>query len=286
MYIMNDIQNDKTNEALIKLQALQKEYDVVLQQYEEAVKNYIASLQMETSSSDTTSFTALKGRTWWGTQGVAEGIADSQDQCEAMCAKSSVCTGATFNPVKRYCWARGGDGRLTPGQDDDYALIPQQRAAMTNMKGLNDKLISLNNEIMTIVQDQQPQVEAQKQEQNNQYVKLSESYQHLLEQKVAMEKQLQEYNSIEQDYENQNLYATQQNMAYSNWTIIAIAVVIITIKKMYGSSSVSVNMIFWVVMLVLLFRLSFNLGQPSGFLVWFILLMVIILMRTGYLPSL
>lgn len=285
MYIMNDIQNDKINEALIKLQALQKEYDVVLQQYEEAVKNYITTLQ-STSNSTNTSFTALKGRTWWGTQGVAEGIADSQDQCEAMCAKSSVCTGATFNPVKRYCWARGGDGRLTPGQDDDYALVPQQRAALTNMKGLNDKLISLNNEIMTIVQDQQPQVEAQKQEQNNKYVKLSDSYQHLLEQKVAMEKQLQEYNSIEEDYENQNLYATQQNMAYSNWTIIAIAVVIITIKKMYGSSSVSVNMIFWVVMLVLLFRLSFNLGQPSGFLVWFILLMVIILMRTGYLPSL
>jgi hypothetical protein len=128
--------------------------------------------------------------------------------------------------------------------------------------------------------------QAQKQEQNNKYVKLSDSYQHLLEQKVAMEKQLQEYNSIEEDYENQNLYATQQNMAYSNWTIIAIAVVIITIKKMYGSSSVSVNMIFWVVMLVLLFRLSFNLGQPSGFLVWFILLMIIILMQTGYLPSL
>lgn len=284
---MNEIQNDKTNEALIKLQALQKEYDVVLQQYEEAVKNYITTLQStSTSNSTNTTFTALKGRTWWGTQGVAEGIVDSQEQCEAMCAQSSVCTGATFNPVKRYCWARGGDGRLTPGQDDDYALIPQQRAALTNMKGLNDKLISLNNEIMTIVQDQQPQVEAQKQEQNNKYVKLSDSYQHLLEQKVAMEKQLQEYNSIEEDYENQNLYATQQNMAYSNWTIIAIAVVIITIKKMYGSSSVSVNMIFWVVMLVLLFRLSFNLGQPSGFLVWFILLMIIILMQTGYLPSL
>jgi len=284
---MNEIQNDKTNEALIKLQALQKEYDVVLQQYEEAVKNYITTLQSTSISNSTnTSFTALKGRTWWGTQGVAEGIVDSQEQCEAMCAQSSVCTGATFNPVKRYCWARGGDGRLTPGQDDDYALIPQQRAALTNMKGLNDKLISLNNEIMTIVQDQQPQVEAQKQEQNNKYVKLSDSYQHLLEQKVAMEKQLQEYNSIEEDYENQNLYATQQNMAYSNWTIIAIAVVIITIKKMYGSSSVSVNMIFWVVMLVLLFRLSFNLGQPSGFLVWFILLMIIILMQTGYLPSL
>jgi hypothetical protein len=284
---MNEMQNDKKDENLIKLQALQKEYDVTLQQYEESVNNYIISLQNKTTSStNTASFAALKGRTWWGTQGVSEGIVDSQEQCESMCASNSNCTGATFNPVKRYCWARGGEGTITPGLDDDYALIPQQKAALITMKSLNDKLLSINKEILAIVQQMQPQMEAQKEEKNNKYTMLNNSYQQLLEQKLAMERQLQEYNSIEEDYENQDLYATQQNVAYRTWSTIALIMIVITIKKMIGSDSAPVNIIFWAVLFVLLFSLTFNLGQPAGFLAWFLLLMIIILMRVGFLPSL
>jgi len=288
---MNEIQNDINNETLIKLEVLQKEYDVLLQQYEEAVNNYIATLQSNivnpaTEVATSSNVVALKGRTWWGTQGLAEGGVDTQEQCEALCASVKNCTGATFNPVKRYCWARGGESKLTPGLDDDYALIPQQKAALTEMKGLNERLIALNIEIMTMMQTMEPQMQAQKEEKTINYTNLNTSYQKLLDQKVEMEKQLEEYNSAEQDYENQNLYATQQNISYRNWFIIMLIVVLVTLKKMYGAGSASINMIFWLFMFCLLFNLTFNLGQPTGFITWAFLFMVIVLMRTGYLPSL
>jgi hypothetical protein len=100
-----------------------------------------------------------------------------------------------------------------------------------------------------------------------------------------MEKQLQEYNSIEEDYENQDLYATQATSNYRLWTIIMILIVIITLKKMYGSGSLSINMLFWLLITMLLILLTFNLSQPAGFLTWGVVLMIIILMRTGNLPS-
>ena len=45
MSSIKEIQNDKINSALIKLETLQKEYEVTLQQYQEAGKNYITALQ-------------------------------------------------------------------------------------------------------------------------------------------------------------------------------------------------------------------------------------------------
>ena len=46
----NEIQNDKIKSTLIKVETLQKEYEVTLQQYQEAGKNYITSLQTESSN--------------------------------------------------------------------------------------------------------------------------------------------------------------------------------------------------------------------------------------------
>ena len=123
----NEIQNDKIKSSLIKVEALQKEYEVTLQQYQEAGKNYILSLQSNNKEPNIINFTALKGRTWWGTSGLSEGVVNNQEECENMCANNSNCSGATFNPVKRYCWTRTGDNGITAGLDTDYALITQQK---------------------------------------------------------------------------------------------------------------------------------------------------------------
>ena len=271
----NEIQNDKINSTLIKVEALQKEYEVTLQQYQEAGQNYITELQPETSNpcsiyqnnstnisqacfdkiwadqgclvpspgwaknqtldylvkdsfqwasiddkfhrkicyGDSTNytkntspvypnkikFTALKGRTWWGQSGLSEGPITTQKECENMCVNSDKCSGATFNPVKKYCWTRTGDSSLTVGRDDDYALITQQKAAMSVMKQLNQKLLDLNQEINSELKIINPEVEQQYKEKNQKQLKLSLSYNQLLEQKVEIDKQLQEYYSIHQE---------------------------------------------------------------------------------------
>ena len=133
-----EIQNDNIQSILIKIQTLQKEYEVVLQQYQEAGKNYINALQ----NNEPNIYTALKGKTWWGNGSVAEGEVSTQEECENMCINTDNCSGATFNPVKRYCWSRKGDGGISIGVDDDYALVPQQKASLLIMKELNNRLLS------------------------------------------------------------------------------------------------------------------------------------------------
>ena len=242
MSSINEIQNDKIKSTLIKVETLQKEYEVTLQQYQEAGKNYITSLQTVSSNPcanyqkdstgisqacyekiwaaqgctttqmvnantdwakaqtfdglvydsylwatltddthrkgcygdstnyttntapvnpNTSVFTALKGRTWWGTGGLSEGSVNSQEECENMCANSPECSGATFNPVKRYCWTRTGDIGISAGMDTDYALITQQKAALSVMKTLNERLLEINNQITSELQSINPQVQEQ-----------------------------------------------------------------------------------------------------------------------------
>ena len=157
-----EIQNDDIQASLIKVKTLQKEYEVILQQYQEAGKNYISYLQ----NSDSSNYTALQGRTWWGIEGINESSAETQAECENMCASDEKCSGATFNPVKKYCWTRTGDGSLSAGLDDDYALVPKQTAALSIMKYLNERLLTLNKEIAEQLQNINPEVRQQYEDKN------------------------------------------------------------------------------------------------------------------------
>ena len=366
----NEIQNDKIKSTLIKVETLQKEYEVTLQQYQEAGKNYIAALQYDTlnpsnpcsnytkdskgisqacynqiwkdqgcigpeqpatnfknttldgvaydsylwatltdethrkgcygnstnystktapvypdTSSNKSYFSALKGRTWWGTAPLSEGPASTQEECENMCANSDKCSGATFNPVKRYCWTRSGDANISTGQDDDYALISQRLEALSVMQVLNDKLLDLNNQITTELSNINPQVKQQQTDKNLKQQQLTESYQELLNHKNDIDTQLQEYYSVEQDDMNQSLYTNSQNISLRFWVLITCLILLVTIKQFFGSENPPLSVTIWLLIIIVLIILTYTLNTPSGFMMWALLLAAIILMKTGNLPS-
>ena len=293
MSSINEIQNDKIKSTMIKVETLQKEYEVTLQQYQEAGKNYINSLHSSISSSTNTTstypnksvFTALKGRTWWGTSKLSEGTVSTQKECENMCANSDKCSGATFNPVKRYCWTRTGDSDITLGIDTDYALITKQKASLSVMKYLNQKLLDLNQLITTELKKIYPAIKNQDKDSNLKQQQLTETYGHLIEQKIELDKQFREYESIEQEEENQGLYVSQQNTAYRFWIIITCLVVLITLRQVFGFDNLPIPIIMWIVIIIVLIILTYSLSTPSGFVMLGILLFIIILIKSGNLQT-
>ena len=373
----NEIQNEKIKSTLIKVEALQQEYEVTLQKYQEAGKNYIAALQYGTlnpcanytkdstgisqtcynqiwkdqgcttqprnakdgwtenqtlehlaydtfkwatltddnhrkgcygnstnystktspvypdtsdtstnkNNNNTSYFSALKGRSWWGSAPLSEGPASIQEECETMCANSDKCSGATFNPVKRYCWTRTGDGSITTGEDDDYALISHQQEALSVMKVLNNKLLDLNNQISSELSNINPEVKQQDVDKNVKQQQLNISYQKLLNQKIEIDEQLQEYYSINQDEINQSSYTNSQNVSLRFWVLITCLVLLVTIKQFVGSGSPPFSITIWLFIIIVLIILTYTLNAPTGFMMWFLLIVAIILMKTGNLPS-
>lgn len=271
----NEIQNDKLQEGIIKVETLQKEYEVTLQQYEEASNNYVNTLD----TLDKNKFVALKGRTWWGSSGLKEGTVANQTECENMCASDTKCTGATFNPVKKYCWTRTGDGRLSTGEDNDYALLTKQKSALELTNSLNAKLITINNEITTLLKDMNPHVIEQKQEINYKQGQLDKSYKNLLKNKFDMEKQLQEYHSIDQENEKQSLFVSQKNTLLRFWVLITCLVLLFTIRKMYGAERLPFLFVFWLLVVIIMLVLSYGLSSPSGFMMVLIVVILVILIN-------
>lgn len=277
-----EINNDKMKEALIKVETLQKEYEVTLQQYQEAVNNYINTLQTNTSNTDNeVKYTVLKGRTWWGLKGVSEGSVDTQEECETMCSNADKCSGATFNPVKRYCWTRTGEGEISTGSDTDYALIPKQKDSLRIMKVLNDRLLKINSEISKELTNVNPSIKEQLQENNIKKEQLNKSYTALLEQKMEMEKQLQAFYSIEEENTNSNLYVNQENVSMRVWILITCLIILFTLRKMYGTVNMPISTMIWAIIILII--LTFSLSTPSGFLLWFIFLVFMMLVKLGYI---
>lgn len=254
------------NAELIKLESLQNEYDTTLQQYQEAVNNYISSLNTNTNT-----FTALKGRTWWGTTALQEGNVDDQQQCEAMCAQSPQCSGATFNPVKHYCWTRTGEGSITVGQDDDYALVTEQKDLLSTMKYLNDQLLKLNGQIVSLQQGMSQQVLDLKKEQNESYGQLNQSYASLLEQKNEIDRQMNEYQTASEQMQSQSLFVNQKQLTRTAWLLGAICMVGLTGVFMMGKTTAPPVLIICFT-LVLLYALS----STFGFLMWFVVVLIAI----------
>jgi hypothetical protein len=269
--------DDTIDSTLLKMETLQKEYDVTLQQYKEAVNNYISLLEEDTGKE----YIALKGRTWWGTSSLKESKVETQEECENMCIASEECSGATFNTVSRYCWTRKGNSSLTVGRDEDYALIPKIKSSLETMKYYNNKLLDLNKQMTEQISYMQPITDNDSLKNEEQQKELSSNYEELLEQNIEVNKQLEEYYSIDEEKENQNLYVIQQNASYTLWSIITGLVLIFTIRKLVGSENPTVSAIFWIIIFILMVVLTYGLRKPYGFFAWAVLIIFAIYMKTN-----
>jgi hypothetical protein len=230
-------------------------------------------------------FTELPGRTWWGTYGIKEGPASTKEECISMCASDSSCTGATFNPVKRYCWARGGDGTVSVGLTDDNALIPKLKGILLILGALNDKLISINEELRRETKKITPKLNEEKENNEKKRQKFDQYYNELYYDKSEMAKLLNEYNSIDADLNDQTLVVNQENLSLRLWTLVAIILSFVVFKKMVGSSSdetVSADFIISKVFILFIFISIFSISKPAGFATMGFLLISLIIYKVNF----
>ena len=273
---------------LINIKALEKEYNAVLKQYEEAYKNCNSKLSQvsDNATANATSFTSFNNRSYWGSAGLKEGSVSTQAECETMCASEANCTGATFNKDKNYCWARAGNGKLEVSVNgtSDVALLPDIKACMITLKSLNDRLLEINKQLTNAIDNSTPEQDAQQMENTNKSNQLHRYYAQLLAERLQMDKMVKDNQSIDAEYNNQSLFVEQQNGSLRFWTIVACVLSIIVANQMRGKTTTFAS-VFWLLIMISLIVLSFSISNISGFTIWAILILIIILMKMGIIPS-
>ena len=272
---------------LMNIKTLEKEYNSVLKQYEEAYKNCNAKLTaMASSTNSSQSFTSFPNNSFWGTGGLKEGSVTSQYDCESMCASDQNGSGATYNPNKKYCWTRKGYGTLAVSVNGstDIALLPDVKACMITLKSLNKRLLDINQQLTTAISSSAPQVESQQTENQSKSDELHTYYAQLLAERLQMDNLVKDNETINSEYENQSLMVNQANGSLRFWTVIACIFFIIVLNQFRGQKA-TVASIFWLLIMIALIVLSFSISDISGFTVWSLLILIIILMKMDIIPS-
>lgn len=222
--------SNNLDSLILKIDTAEKEYSILLQQYNVAYKTYVENLQ---NTSTTVPFVSIPGRTFWGTSGLKEGTATTATDCESMCASDMKCSGATFNPVKKYCWTRTGDGPLAVGQDNDYALIPLLKQNLILLKSLNKRLIAANNEISGYLKSLYPEVQEERLEQQQKQKELETAYGYLVAEQEELEQTFIQYQTVEEDLKNNTLYVNQQSMSLKIWVFLFFILLALIVKQFF-----------------------------------------------------
>jgi hypothetical protein len=273
--------------AILKLQVLENEFNLVMKQYEQAHMNYISSLQSQGALNDSNKFVSLQGRVFWGTAGLKEGAVDSEDSCKALCSNDPLCTGATYNSSKTYCWTRSGKGDIAVGKDEEYALISELTQSVNNINQLNNRLTDLNQKIEKTLVEIVPEHDAQVEEKNNKSKRIQYVYQQLLADRKNIDEMLKEYKMLDQQYSDNSIYVEQTSTAYMLWFIFAIIIVFFTLKLQFFPEVKSnpVRFIFWFCITVLFVIVTTHINEAPGFFLWGAIITMVAFMHMNILPS-
>jgi len=171
--------------------------------------------------------TEIKGQSFWGTTSVGEGAVSSIEECKSMCLNKPTCTGATYNPDKKYCWTRGGDGKPIPALENDYAIIPETTKYMNLLQVLNQRLTSINQEILTIVKTNEPLYESQVKEREKQMSTLNNNVQMLNDERKQIMTQLQTRGDLNEAHTQSSITTTRYYSLYMLFFFITILMVVL-----------------------------------------------------------
>jgi len=273
--------NSKNKDSLvIRLETLRKEYDIVLNQYQEAQQTYINNLKNPPTNES--EYTVLDSRLWMGTGRLDAGIVNTESECWDMCAKNPECSGAVFNNSNSYCFTRSGDSGLiaSPSGDMLSAILPTLKANNIVLQSLNDRLVQLTEQINEEIKKLSPTVLKIDTQKTYQQDILTNTYTKLLDEKKKLQDDIMEYDTLNHTNSNYEIELHQENMMYRIWVLITIIVIIFLISQLFGLEH-SMGIIKILVTIAFLFILSYSLKSPIGILIWGLIIISILFALFG-----
>lgn len=219
--------NNNNNSIILKISLLETEYNNTLIQYQQAYQNYTADLTKYQTNK--TFNNILNGRTFWGTAGINQFSTNDINVCKASCSKTLNCSGATFNSTSNTCWLRSGDGDVFPGKNTDNAIIPDIIQSSNILKKLNDKLVDINTQIITLIESSKEDYTTQINTRNNLDTQLKQNYDDLIKETNRVNRLIRETQNIDELNNNSQIIINHYYLIYTVIAIIMIVCILIVV---------------------------------------------------------
>lgn len=257
---------DATKSIVLNLEALKIEYNTVLLQYNQVQTDYMQFLKSQ-SLDPTKPMADIKGQAYWGSQPLGAETVSTIDECKTMCSNDSKCTGATYNPDKKYCWTRSGDGKPIPALDNDYAIIPESVKYLNTLQALNQRLTDINTNIQSAIEQGKPVYDEQLNESDKQIIILKNQFQMLNNERNNIDEKMKTFNDLNETQKQTGITTNQHYYYYIFICSFTVIVFIILLKVLMpapseapdsGGGSSSVVLYFIIFICLALFLVIFN----------------------------
>lgn len=260
-----------TSSNVLNLESLTINYQTLLIEYQQAVVNYINYIKQQSDVSSNKivngdTMVTIKGTQYWGTAGISQNNSSTINECKAACAALRECTGATYNAIdydKPMCWLRSGESDITPGSENDTAIIKKEQYLLSIVQNLNEKLIDINQQITEIRSDSEPLFESNAEDSQDQNSTLINNYKKLTQDRAKITQLMNEYQSLEEQQIQGDIKINQNY--YSFLLLIALAIIIIFMVYNFSGSTSNTSSI----------QRGGNLSSSAYYYVFGIILLVI-----------
>ena len=229
--------SNPNNSNILILETLKSEFDTVLLQYKQVQTDYITYLKQHPKPT----LTYIKGQAFWGSAALSEGVAETVEDCQNTCLNDSKCTGATFNPDKKYCWTRTGDGTPMPALENDYAIIPESVKYLNLLQSLNQRLTTINENILKNIKQSEPELNTQTKEIEAHKLILNENVSKLDYEREKIVQQLRIQTDLDQAQNHTSLTITKNYYSYILIFIFVVLAIILLVKIVLPTDSISLQ---------------------------------------------
>lgn len=217
---------NSSSSASLQLASLEKEYNVILSQYNQVYQEYITTLKGgDNGSGKFSKFLQTKGYTYLNSAPpLKTSYSTSVSNCQTLCQATSACNGATFYPNKNSCVLVQGEGILSQGLESDVAIYPIVKKYYAKLSGLNSKLTDINNQMMSINNANYSNYENDKYNTQELKSKLLHNYDTLTIERNKVNDVFDEYETYLQQI---NVGGNEVQKNYTNYFILSIIVIFI-----------------------------------------------------------
>lgn len=215
-----------SNSITMDLENLQLKYTNLLAQYKAAVYEYTTFLSREVNKpKNRPELVTIKGYAFNGTGTAAQSRSTNLQACQAECAKLPNCTGATF--VSNKCSLRTGDSPILLSSNNSYAIVSKKKQLLLNMENINQKLITVNREIVNKFKMGGPIINRNIVENKNNTKKLTNNYNKLMAERNEILELLRKYETLDTSESENQIYITKNYYSYILLSILAICMLVL-----------------------------------------------------------
>jgi len=179
---------------------------------------------------NTPEMTSVKGTAFWGTSALSQSTTSTVGQCQALCSKTTGCSGATYNQTSSLCSLRKGDANIVAGAPNEYSIVPKAQSLLKIIQNINNRLTQVNEKIQKL----SPTVEKHFNEQSVQRTKantdLINQYKNLVVERTKIQNMLDEYQTLDEKQNEGDIHISQNYYSFILLMILAILFIFLLYK--------------------------------------------------------